>query len=490
MKVASGKKINIIPLIARGILAISMLISLILIIISIFTDNMILVYAGSVLLLFSCAAEYQYITINSTKDGLTSIDNADGIMLHIVFLKLSNKLSKYNSAFLNICDLSYVNNLSGSVGGDLLLRNYAQTINSFLNKDERIGRLGGDNFIILIRKEHTASFLEKINPLSVTIELPEGKKTFSVKTRVGLYDIKPENPVGHIISCSNTAMTYLKTKNEGLVCWYAPHMSNSAYREKEVSFLFSDAIKNREFEVYFQPMVDSSTNTLIGCEALARWIRNDEIVPPSDFIPTLEKSGLITELDFYVFEQVCRNLIRWKSDNKRLVPVSTNFSKIHLKNPDFATRILAIIAKYNVDKSMIQIELTESAGIEDFASLKAFLKVMHDAEIQVAIDDFGVGYSSLELLKDRNFSIIKIDKTFIDNITDNGGENINLQLVRSILNTCRELNKRIVCEGVETQKQKELLSQLDCNQIQGYLYDEPLPVFEFEKRLATFKYYI
>jgi len=485
---SSRKKINLIPVIMRVVILISLILSTLFIILSLVYSNQILGIIGVILLILTNLIAYRFITLTSTRDDLTRISNSDRLILKAVSLMIRKKLPDYTALFINICDLKYVNAVAESLGGDLVLAEYAAYLNSHVKKGEYLCRMGGDNFFVLLFKDNVEEFLSAIEKINITIS-PDGiPQNFVIRSRVGLYSLKEGDTVGDMLGNSNIALASIKETHDGYICWYSPSMSKKTVRDKEASFLFRDALEAGEFHVYFQPRVDAAENVLCGAEALARWIRDDHIIAPDMFIPALEKSGLITELDFYVFEQVCKSLQRWKAEGKRLVPISSNFSKYHLRDYDFATHILEILSKYDVDKSMIELELTESVGTEDFDRLKEFLKKMHDADIRVAIDDFGVGYSSLELLKDQNFNIVKIDKSFVDDICIGPSDNVDKQLISNIVSTCRNMNKYIVCEGVESKEQRDILLSMNCPEIQGYLYDKPLPIHDFEQRLNNFKY--
>ena len=265
-------------------------------------------------------------------------------------------------------------------------------------------------------------------------------------------------------------------------------MAENMYHEKEISSKFREALNNKEFKVFYQPKVNVETNKLQGCEALVRWIRNGTIINPGDFIPALENNGSIKELDHYVFDQVCQDIVSWKNKGYDCVRVSSNFSKLNLKDDNFPQKILNTISKYSVDKELIEIELTESSNYGDYSKLLNLLGRMKENGITTSIDDFGVGFSSLELLKNHNVDVVKIDKKFIDDIEENKGNNEHTTLVKHILNTCKELNKEVICEGVESHLQRTLLKDMNCDLIQGYLYDKPLTYEEFEKRLLKPQY--
>ena len=264
-------------------------------------------------------------------------------------------------------------------------------------------------------------------------------------------------------------------------------MLDKTIKANEISSVFPDTLIREEFAVYYQPKVGLSDNSLCGCEALTRRIRNGKIISPADFIPVLEREGTICRLDFYVLDKVCADIKRWLDMGLVPVRVSTNFSKLHLHNEDFADRIIGIINKHGIDPSLIEVELTESSGYEDYEALAEFVRKMKSYGVSTSIDDFGTGYSSLNLLKDLDVDIIKLDKSFLDNLGDE--KKSDEVVIRHIVNMVNELDMKVVAEGVETNVQADLLENFSCSMSQGYLFDKPLPCSEFEKRLRSGRVY-
>ena len=246
-------------------------------------------------------------------------------------------------------------------------------------------------------------------------------------------------------------------------------------------YLCNQGLKNGEFLVYYQPKVNIENNTLCGCEALVRWMHNGELIPPGKFISILEENGNISALDFYVFRRVCSDIAEWNRKGITPVRVSSNFSKVHLKDPDFADKIIEIIDEYGIDPKYVEVELTESSAYDDFASLAEFVNVMKSKGIFTSMDDFGTGYSSLSMLRDLDVDVIKIDKSFIDDLDREN--NPNKKMIGTIVRMIHDLEREVICEGIETKEQVEFLKQIHCFAAQGYLYDTPLPHDEFEKRL-------
>ena len=202
-------------------------------------------------------------------------------------------------------------------------------------------------------------------------------------------------------------------------------------------------------------------------------------------VMVLEKEGFVPELDIYVFDKVCQDIKHWEKEGFEPVRISSNFSKLHLKNPNFADDVLEIVDKYGVDHKYVDIEITESSGYSDFDALITFISRMKEAGISVSMDDFGTGYSSLSMLRDVDVDIVKIDKSFVDIVTK--GDEIGTRFFRNVVKMIHDLNRDTVSEGVETRQQVDILKKTECHIAQGYYFDKPLPEQEFFERVKDKK---
>lgn len=240
---------------------------------------------------------------------------------------------------------------------------------------------------------------------------------------------------------------------------------------------------------YYQPKIDINNNTICSSEALSRWITNDgEILPPNKFIPILEQYGYICELDFYILNKVCKDIKEQLEKEIEPVAVSINFSRYHFigqkEDFSFIKRIINTIISYGIDTKYIEIEFTEAGMLEDYTIINKFVEFLHQYGVKVSIDDYGKGYSSLELLLQVPFDIIKMDKSFVDKYNMENGRVI----LSSTIDMMKKLGKVVVCEGIENVDQLNYLKSINCDVIQGYYYDKPLPKEEYEKRLVYKKY--
>lgn len=251
---------------------------------------------------------------------------------------------------------------------------------------------------------------------------------------------------------------------------------------RQISESFETAIENREFSVYFQPQFNHSTGALIGAEALVRWISpKNGFISPAEFIPALEEMGLIPTLDLYVFSRVCEFLRDCIDNGKTLARVSVNMSRNDIVCCDYVERIEAIRKKYDIPTKWIHVELTETAVVSGMDIVVNAIKKLHELGYTVEMDDFGSGYSSLNVLKDIEFDVLKLDLKFINGAigSERGGT-----ILSSVVRMAKWLKLPVIAEGVETVEEADFLKSVGCDYIQGYLYSKPVPVAEYEKMLS------
>ncbi len=414
-------------------------------------------------------------------DGMTGAYNQAGIFAFTQQFIREN-LKDYTAFFINLKNFKYINKSMGNQMGDLALRTFVKQILLFLDKTELIARLGGDNFFVLTKKDRQKEFIEKFR--NTELSLSQGPKPVEarIQTRMGVYPIEENVIVGDALNNASTAMMAARAIKNRDVVFFTKEMQIQSIHQREISSEFHNALRNRELVVFYQPKISLTDKVINGAEALVRWIRHKTIVPPMDFIPVLEREGTICELDFYVFETACNDIHDWVKAGIEPVRISSNFSKLHLRNEDFADRILEILHKYELDGKYIEVELTEVSDFDDTVAMKKFIDIMRQNNIGVAIDDFGTGYSTLNVLKDYNVSVVKIDKSLLNNI---GKANSHDEVIlRNVVKMARELDKDVIAEGVETQEQANYLKGINCGSAQGFLFDKPLVRDDFQKRLT------
>ena len=418
-------------------------------------------------------------------DSLTGASNINGFMMMGNRCDAMGNLSGYVGGFMNVKGLKLINKDIGFSQGDYILREMVSKIYDFMDKDEIIARLGGDNFVFLVRKNKIEAFLSMITPMVFDIKVDGEIKKVNIYFRIGLYDIEDGAHMGDVMNNTGTALNIARKEGADDVIWFSSDMLEREISLKKTIYMFDFALANNQFVVYYQPKVSFKDNQLCGAEALVRWIRDGRVIPPMEFIQALEQDGRICELDFYVMDSVCRSIREWMDAGIEPVKISVNFSKYHLKNDDFATRIISIINRYNIDPKYIEIELTESACYESEDRFRFFIDSMETNGVYVSIDDFGTGYSSLSLLKNMKVDVIKLDQSFIKSI-DTGNKEASdndMLVIKNIVNLINELDMDIIAEGVETVEEANFLRTVKCNMAQGYLFNKPMPKEEFEKIL-------
>ena len=414
-------------------------------------------------------------------DPMTGAYNQAGIFAFTQQF-IGDNLKDYTGHFINLKNFRYTNKALGNNMGDLALKMYVKQILLFLDNAEMIARLGGDNFFVLTKRSHHQEFIDKFTVCELTAS--QGPKPLNIRlqTRIGVYHIEENVIIGDALNNCAIALQAARIIRTRDVVYFTKEMQIQSIHQREISTEFHNAMRNRELVVFYQPKVSLENNRINGAEALARWVRHKTIIPPMDFIPILEREGTICELDFYVFETACNDISEWLKAGITPVRISSNFSKLHLRNEDFADRILEILHKYEIDGKYIEVELTEVSDFDDTIAMQKFIDIMRKNGIGVAIDDFGTGYSTLNVLKDYNISVVKIDKSLLNNI---GKENSNDEIVlRNVIKMARELDKDVIAEGVETQEQADYLKGINCGSAQGFLFDKPLVRDDFLKRLV------
>ena len=258
-----------------------------------------------------------------------------------------------------------------------------------------------------------------------------------------------------------------------------------SFNEQNAEELITKAVNNKEIKVFYQPKFDSINGKAVGAEALARWIGADgKVIPPGEFIPLLEETGLITVLDWYMLEEVCAFLKNERSEGRNVVTVSVNFSRVHTKEADYVQHLCGIVDGYSVPHELVEVEITESAMATDGNNIIDFIAKIREAGFSVSIDDFGSGLSSLNFVKDVPANVIKIDKSLLSGNCENEKERIVLE---SIFDFAHRLKLVTVCEGVETKEQLGFLRTCGCEIIQGFLFAKPMPEEDFRNVLMNAK---
>lgn len=417
-------------------------------------------------------------------DMATGVANQDALMQMAGRLLAENRLQEYRVLFFNIHNFKYVNKVFTYAEGDVVLRNYANQIRGMLKEDEIVARLGGDNFVVLVRNENQEALTEQICNLRMTYVTPFKTKEFIFGATMGISTLENIKIAREVMARASIAYQAARQRGAGSVVFFSPEVQQELMKTQEIISNFLPALEAGEFIVYYQPKVMISERRICGAEALVRWVRDGQVIPPARFLPQLEREGSICKLDYYVLETTCR-FIRDRLGRGKEVPcISVNFSRKHLDEDDMVERIVEIIERYGIDHSYIEIELTESEDFQNYEIMSRIVNGLKQYGIGTSIDDFGTGFSSLNMIKKVDLNVIKIDKSFIPLEWEYPEKEKDKIMFGNIVGLVRQLGKKTIAEGVETQEQLEYLKETGCDIVQGYVFDRPLPEAAFEERLT------
>lgn len=379
--------------------------------------------------------------------------------------------------YIDINGMKEINDFYGHHQGDkILITTVAKVFNLF--KPDELFRIGGDEFVIITYDLTETDFYEKFNLLR-NIFCEKTNLPFSIAT--GSCWVKSPSDLNSLLQQADSAMYADKKK------FYYGKEKTSRYRHNLDDILnlanysaLQEALTAGQFCIYFQPKISLDTEEFIGSEALIRYINQaGEIIAPNNFIPILEEARLIKMLDLYVFEEVCKQINIWKERKLRVKPVSINLSRSTLSYHFLADQLLALITKHNIDISLLELEVTETAEVDNQLVFSQALEKLKEYGFSISIDDFGVRNASLSLFTTINFDILKLDRSLVKTLAQNQKARI---LIRSLAVICSDLGIKLIAEGVETLEQLDILKELRCNEVQGYLFSKPLPLNDFENK--------
>ena len=389
---------------------------------------------------------------------------------------LQNPVKNKYIITLDINKFKALNNIYGYEFCNIILKTLGENLSKILPSNNITCRISNDVFATLF------SYSKNINQLLDNIfhnvsKLNINETELHVNLAIGVYKLKQNDiDINKVLDKSYMARSKIKGLYDANYYIFDDVLENQLVEEQKIESCMEQALKDNEFEVFYQPKVFTNTEKIAGAEALIRWRRNGEIIPPNKFIPLFEKNKFITKLDFYIFEQVCKDLACWKEKYDFIPKVSINVSKEHFINENFIQDYVKITEHYHLDRSQIDLEITESATIDANIDI---LKILNNIKAQgftISIDDFGTGYSSLSMLQNMPIDIIKIDKIFIDKADLSNHDNI----INYIMFLANRLGVKTIIEGVETQEQTKFIREIKCDMIQGYYYSKPISKEDFE----------
>lgn len=409
------------------------------------------------------------------QDYLTGLANRRGLYDHYDSL---DRESSLHAMFIDIDNFKRVNDIYGHSMGDKLLVEIGHLIQR--SSTGFVSRIGGDEYVVLLKGDIQQTEIEQMAK-DLIENMPHIDFRADILSLISLsvgivFDQSASQPLDDILAKCDAAMYQAKYDGKNRYTVYQT-FDKTIEISRNIEAEMEDALKNGEFEVYLQPKVNMISSCLCGAEALSRWIHPlDGLRPPIAYIPLFEKNGFISQLDMYVYEQVCKIKASWAGQPYEHIPVSVNMSRLHLYNKNFVTELEDIAKKYGIPNNELELEITESTFIKDNAELIRVIDFLHSRGFLVSIDDFGSGYSALNLLKDLAVDTVKLDKEFLQ-VSSNS--NRGKKVIRSVIMMCRELKIDVVTEGIETQEHVDFIVKCGCQIAQGFFYSKPLPIDEF-----------
>ncbi len=378
----------------------------------------------------------------------------------------------------DIKDFKMINDSMGTKTGDVVLQNFAHLMESQIEGIILYGRLGNDNFGMLMDKyKYREELFMQEEPGKYFTGVKEGV-SFPIVCYIGVYEVKERNiPASVMCDRARMAIATIKGDYHKRVAYYDNKLRDNILYEQELIADLDDALADGQLKMYLQPQM-STDGKLLGAEALVRWFHPYKgAILPGDFIPVFERNGLISDVDLYIWELACRQLRKWKDEGREDIYISVNISPRDFYFLNIFQIFTDLVAKYDIAPRNIKLEITETAVVMDFERQMELISRLRRNGFVVEMDDFGSGYSSLNMLKDIHVDVLKIDMAFLRKAED---EERSRKILQMIISLSRQLGMPVITEGVETQEQIQDLAEMGCEMFQGYYFAKPMSVEEFE----------
>lgn len=405
---------------------------------------------------------------------------------------LKNRSRDYAYVSLEVDNFKYVNDMYGYAYGNYLLKYVATGLSRELLPGELISRTAGSRFGLLLMyrddeelRKRLLNIFRKIGHMKGNTETDS---VYNILFTCGVYRIfenSMDEDAACVRECANLAREAAKHLYDNNIEFYDDKMQQRRIEQAELEFEMRTAFDSRQFVVFLQPKYSTDGEQLVGAEALIRWEHPLKgMIYPNEFIPLFEANGFIVKIDFYVLDCVCACIRRWLDEGVKPVAVSVNLSRVHLYDNELVNRLVETTDRYRVPHNLIEFELTETVVFEELNYLMEVMSNLKAAGFILSMDDFGSGYSSLNMLKKLPVDILKLDKGFIENFHEEETASKDRTIVTHIISMAKALDMEVLAEGVENEKQKDFLLHTDCDMIQGYYYARPMKMeqFDFELR--------
>lgn len=389
--------------------------------------------------------------------------------------------------FMDIDNFKNINDSLGHQVGDELLKAFATRFSNIIRTEDTLSRLGGDEFVILLSDIGTdeVSATKASNEVAVKLhklltqplQLTTNSLTITISIGVKLISSSKET-INDILKDADIAMYKAKQSGRNNTRFFEQKMSDMLTSELTLERELHEALKEEQFELYFQPIVETKTGKITSCEALIRWNHpNKGVVFPDNFIPHAQKSDLIIEIGDWVIKDAC---LKYKTLQESIKTIAINISPKQFQKENFVNNVMRILQAHDVRPSAFKLELTESVAIDNLPATIDKMNELKSFGFTFAMDDFGTGYSSLSYLKNLPFDFLKIDRSFIQNISTHAGD---ANLVKTLVSISKQFKLEVIAEGVETKEHMEFLKHIDCEYVQGYFISKPLPLKKFQELL-------
>lgn len=412
----------------------------------------------------------------ATHDKLTGLYNSDYFCDRVEEILKENPDTDYYILCSDVQDFKLINDSFGKVVGDKVLNSIAWKLREKISKSTLYCRLSGDKFCILTEKDKFDEELFK--SIAKEVSMSDGIH-YPINMQIGVYYIEDRKlSPSMMIDRAGMAISKNKEDYQNKIFYYDDKIRELKYWEQRLSGELDSALLDNQLMVYLQAQCDSE-GIVIGAEALVRWIHPSEgLMPPYRFIPLFEKNGLISKVDLFVWEEAAKLLRKWREEGKGEYYISVNISPADFYFLDIYKELVRIVEKYVIDPKRLKLEITETVIMKDVESRLMIVEKLRDYGFTVEMDDFGSGYSSLNMLKDISVDVLKLDMGFLYKTKD---EEKSRKIIGMIVQLSKALEMPVICEGVETQSQFEFLRNIKCDYFQGYLFAKPVSVKEFEE---------
>ncbi len=414
----------------------------------------------------------------SEMDELTNIPGYARFYVNAEKAIHANTDKEYAIVVFDIDRFKNINDLYGMTKGDDILKHVGEVLMDIFGYNENYARMHSDMFAFYIEYERKLDIIRTIEKIRKKIGSKENET--EVNTSYGIYLVQDRSvPIN--LMCDRAMVASRTTKGDVMrfCAFYDEQYREDMIRISEIEHDMVKALEEGQFQMYLQPKFKLDTEVLCGAEALARWLHPSKgIIPPSDFIPLFEKNGFILKLDEYMWEEACKTIRNWMDAGKEPIPISVNVSRYHIKHNNLENVLVDMVKKYDIDPKLLHLEITESLFLDEPAKLNRVMEKLRGFGFKLEVDDFGSGFSSLNLIRNISVDTIKIDKEFLDNeIASEKGKIV----VNHTIDMAKELKLQVIAEGVETKAHVDFLKKSKCDIAQGYYFAKPMPLSEFDK---------